>query len=182
MTAHLLARGQYGDTSRPVEHPEFLRGSDTVRHRVDDPLLDPIAKGDLLLGWEGDPRYALYTNPREGRWELWRLEADNVYRLSVAVPGFVQGLDLVPWLITWLVEHDSTRGFDPAKAVIDEQVALEREKQRQADDHAEESADRLHHALMADVGHLEAGMSRRQFATPAAPTPTVSSTKESPQS
>lgn len=169
MPAVIVGRGQYGDTGRKVAHPEHLRGTDAIRVLIDDLLADPIQKGDRLLGWEGDERYALYVNHNAGRWELWRLEADNVYRMSVAVPGFVHGGDIVPWLVSWLVDHDGTRGFDPAQAAIDETVAAERAKAKVREDRDEENADRLHHALLKDIGALEGGLTRRLHPIPEAP-------------
>jgi hypothetical protein len=163
---------------RVVEPPEVLRGSDGVeRQLVDpaDPMVAPITKGDRVFGWEGDSRYALYVNSKAGAWELWRHEDDGVMRISLAVPSWqVDTASLIPFLVVWLVEHDGRRGYDPVLAALADNARVDKAKAAAADAHAEEAADRLHHGLMRDVGHLEAGMSRRQWGRESQPIPAVS--------
>lgn len=156
------------NTLGKVTHPDRLRVFGDVLTLIEDPLADRIAKGDPTFGWEGDERYALYVNPRAQRWELWRLEADNVYRRSVVVPGFVKGVEAVAWVVRWIVDHDGRRGFSPAEFVIQENIRTQ--KARDAAMHArnEEAADRLHHGLTKDLGHLE-GMTHRHFTSPGVP-------------
>jgi hypothetical protein len=161
-----------------LEAPEILRAPDGERVRIDDPVADRIKKGDPIFGWEGDERYQLYVNYKIGRWELWRHEDDGVMRLNLVVPGFVSGVDVVPYLIEWIVTHDGRRGFNPTDLVIKE--SLRHQREREAEGHArnEEAADRLHHALVKDVGHTDVGMSRRQFTSADVPTPAADQTPE----
>lgn len=151
------------NTLSRVVHPDPLNAFGDQLVLIDDPIADRIAKGDPTFGWEGDERYALYLNARRGRFELWRLEQDNQYRRNVIVPGFVKGVDAVCWLVQWIVDHDGRRGFDPAAFVIKENIRRQRERDQANRARNEETADRLHHALLKDVGHIEAGTTRRQF-------------------
>lgn len=136
-----------------IRHPDPLRLNqwDTdARELVEDPVADRLAKGDPTLGWEGDDRLALYINHTRGCWELLRCERDGQYRITMALPGFVRGYDAVPQMIHQLVGTDTRRGFDPHKAVVDRAVAIERDKERKADELADETADRLRHGLVKD--------------------------------
>lgn len=71
-------------------------------------IVDKLNHGDPALGWEGDPRLALY---QEGDvWVLYRLEADGELR---PVMRSKPGLPLDERIIIRLVEQDQRRGFDP---------------------------------------------------------------------
>lgn len=86
-----------------------------VDPRAMDDLLDRLQNGDSTRGWEGDPRFTLAWNRPERRWELWRREVDEQYRLfarsKVDYPFPVDVIDEI-------VAHDVRRGFDP-KAYVD---------------------------------------------------------------
>lgn len=167
------------NTSRGVTHPEVIRTPDGgVRHLIEDPMVDRITKGDPTFGWEGDDRYGLYVNQREGRFELWRLENDNVYRCSLNCPGYVKGVEAVAWLVKWIVEHDSRRGHDPVLTVIEHNTRIDSAKAAASTERNAEVADRLHFGLMKDIGHTQVGMTRRQFPVPAMPAAPADPPKE----
>jgi len=122
-----------------------------------DPLVQPLRKGDPTLGWEGDARLALYLHPPTSRWELWRLEWDNVWRRAHAIPAQskaepagLRGPDAVATLILWLVVHDARRGFNAGAAVIDATLAHEARRDKERAEFAEEAANRLRHGLLKD--------------------------------
>jgi hypothetical protein len=136
-----------------IRHPDPLRLNEwdrDARELIEDPVADRLTKGDPTLGWEGDDRLALYINRTRGTWELVRLERDGQYRITMALPGFVRGHDAVGQMVMQLVGTDVRRGFDPHKAVVERAVAVEREKQRRADDFHDETAERLRHAFRKD--------------------------------
>ena len=136
-----------------VDHPEMLPTSDgNVLQLIDDPVVDRISKGDSILGWEGDARLAMYLNQRDRRWELWRLEADNVYRKTTSVPTDVKtGIDAVGWMIQKLVECDSRRR---TTSLADELFAEEAKRRAQVDrelsEFSRESAERIAFGLEKD--------------------------------
>jgi hypothetical protein len=163
---------------RVIGPPEVLNAPDGPRHLVEDPLIAPLTKGDPIFGWEGDERYALYTNNRAHQWELWRHEDDGVMRHNVSVPGFVRGPDVVPWLIRWIVAHDTRRGFDPHLHVVEHNTRRAVERDKAESEFNQDFADRFHHALLKDVGHTEVGMTHRQFTSADVPTPAAEPTPE----
>ena len=71
-------------------------------------IVQKLHYGDPTLGWEGDPRLALYHN--RDHWVLERLEADGAQRV---VCRSKPGVSLDERLILRLMEHDHRRGFDP---------------------------------------------------------------------
>lgn len=139
--------------------PDPLRlgegGSGNTRARqltlIEDPLVSPIQKGEPILGWEGDERMALYVDHLTGEWLLVRFEHDGVYRVVVGVSiDAYSGHEIVPFLITWIVEHDTRRGFDPISSVIEHNARLDAENQSGLDALASEAADRVAHGIRKD--------------------------------
>lgn len=135
-----------------VSHPDVLRGpGGKESHLIVDPLADRIVKGDPTLGWEGDARMALYLDPKNRQWELWRLEADNVYRPTAILPADIPGYDAVGQFIMHLARTDSRKGFDVHNHVVAEAIKAEKAKQAKVDQFAGEGADRLAFALKQDA-------------------------------
>ena len=93
-------------------HPQVVNGRSLWMDSGLTTLIDKLQNGDPALGWEGDPRLALFMDEGD-RWVLSRLEADGEYRdICKSRPG----LPLDERLIMRLMEHDGRRGFDPAAA------------------------------------------------------------------
>jgi len=134
-----------------VMHPQYQKGR---RLWTDPEVADIVHRlhyGDPTLGWEGDPRLALYYR-EDGRWELQRLEADGEYRVVCrSRPGLA--LDL--GLIRHLVAHDMRRKnalalqeeIDKANA----KVAQDREDALASE--ANEALSKVVWGLNKDVGH-----------------------------
>lgn len=139
-------------TLRPAEilHPQNLDGRAIWLDPEVQDLVDRLHLGDPTIGWEGDPRLAIYRGP--GRtWELWRLENDGEYRM---VCKSRPGLGLDNRLIVRLVQHDARRGFDPKKAVDANNAKVDKERNSAIHDKKLAAADKLRWALIKDVGHL----------------------------
>lgn len=73
-------------------------------------IVHKMHHGDPTIGWEGDPRLALYHD--RDCWVLERLEADGQMR---PVCRSKPGLALDERLLIRLMEHDHRRGFDANK-------------------------------------------------------------------
>lgn len=138
--------GQRENTAGGIVHPEVVDGRGIWLDPEVQDILDKIQQGDPALGWEGDPRLALYRS-EDGRWELWRLEHDDVMRpFCVSRPG----LALDERLILRLVEHDARRGADPGQKVDAVNAAVQRERDGQASERVYAAAEKLHWALKKD--------------------------------
>jgi hypothetical protein len=132
-----------------IEHPEWVEGR---RLWLDASMRDVIAKlhhGDPTKGWDGDPRLEVYFNAPEQRWELMRLEDDNVYRM---VCRSQPGVPFDERLIEHLVAHDRRRFktslHDQIKAKND---AVDREIRRRNDDYINEEVNpRVNWAMRKD--------------------------------
>ena len=142
---------------KQILHPQYQKGK---RLWTDPEVADIVQRlhyGDPTLGWEGDPRLALYYVPAAtaggaGRWELQRLEADGEYRVVCrSRPGLA--LDL--GLIRHLVAHDMRRraAADLEAAVDKANAAAEAARRAPLEDKAAEAFERVVHGLSKDVGH-----------------------------
>lgn len=134
-----------------ILHPQYQQGK---RLWTDPEVADIVQRlhyGDPTLGWDGDPRLALYYLP-DGRWELQRLEADGEYRVVCrSRPGLA--LDL--GLIRHLVAHDMRKkaAEDLLAAVDKANEAAEKARRAPLEDKAAEAFERVAHGLVKDVGH-----------------------------
>ena len=101
-----------------LAHPEWVDGKRLWTDPGIRSIVDKLHNGDPALGWEGDPRLALYFEPEpgsdEGRWVLYRMEHDNVMR---PIMRSRPGMELDERMILHLMAHDTRRGFDPASVV-----------------------------------------------------------------
>ena len=130
-------------------------GRGTARARqlslVVDSRVDPIAKGEPTLGWEGDARLALYVDLASTEWVLIRYEHDGVYRIVCRWSAQTHRTgDIVGVVVLWLIAHDKRRGFDPEVDIATAEARVEMEQQRRQAEIAEDTADRLGHALRKD--------------------------------
>lgn len=136
-----------------MAHPDPLRTEyGTELELIRDPACLPLWAGDGLLGWQGDPRLAIYFNRTYLRWELWRLEHDNVYRIQTSWPlAEVRGGEIVGKCILYCLECDRQRGYDLLKAM----AAIDaRGEQNRAYEHAQavgEAQDRIAWGLRKDL-------------------------------
>lgn len=142
---------------QPVDttvHPDHLTIGKRQLHLVDDPLTRCIAGGYPTLGWEGDPRMALYVDGPNGQWVLVRLEADGVYRISTITDPVALNMppvDVIGQLIVWLVAHDGRRGYDAYNDMEAKNARREAEIDAKFEDEmTNDSFPRLRHAFKRD--------------------------------
>lgn len=144
------------DGSSP--HPDFLAFGDGPPEcvRVDHPDLRPIFFGLPTVGWQGDGRLAVYSFPRKRMFILVRLERDGEYRRVREMPtDRPLSPRAVGELCRWLVERDPKKGFDLVKYLDEHNAAVDREREREADEWRADKADKLAWALKQDLGaHL----------------------------
>ena len=128
-------------TLTTVIHPEYI-GNDW--QLVNHPTVRPLTDGTPELGWEGDPRLAVYLHKPAQAFVLWRLEANGEY---MPVGHFGLGEDLTPaginQTIRRLIEVDSRRGFDPGADVIGRVQADERAEEADRQAALEQFADKF---------------------------------------
>lgn len=112
-----------------------------------------VREGDES-GWRGDPTASIMFNPLTQHFEVWLVDAMNQPYIACSSPRCDHTL------IMKLIEGDWQKGKrilediqKKNKAAHDAQVAGDREK-------AEEIADKIHWAIIKDLGHLEGGNKR----------------------
>lgn len=133
-------------TLATVYHPATIDGG--VWTLVDHPTVRPLQDGAPQMGWDGDPRLAVYLHNESKTFVLWRLEHDGEYRPVCQLPP---GQSITPGninrLIANLLRIDSRRGFDPAEAVYDAMAEQEADREREYRAWLSDYADKFHFAL-----------------------------------
>jgi hypothetical protein len=114
-----------------------------------DDLIHRLHHGDPTVGWEGDTRLAVAYNKMTDRWELWRREHDDRYRLIGQSPV---GLSFPTDLVKHLVSIDGRRGYNAVKHVQEHNEAIEKAVNEKFQGQVRESAGRLKWALQRDLG------------------------------
>lgn len=114
-------------------------------------IVDRLQNGDPSIGWEGDPRLALYRT-EDHRWELWRLEESGQ---MVMVCRSKPGLGLDARLILQLMRHDARRGNDALKvlqSIVDHNDRLEERREAEAVDALMGAREKVDWSLLKDLG------------------------------
>jgi hypothetical protein len=139
-----------------IDHVTVLPGEGmVVVNGAATDTLRKLREGDGLLGWEGDPNMQLFVDTGTGLWDVWTLDARGDPALVVAG---------CPYPDQRLVERvilADTRRFDVAGRVLEHNHQLDDAKRKERQAESEERADRLHHALLRDIGAYEGGLTRR---------------------
>lgn len=117
-------------------------------------ISERIRKGDES-GWRGDPSASVMFNPMTQQFEVWLVDDQNTPYIACSGPRCDHSL------IVKLIEGDWQKG----KRLLEEiqkknREARDREMSLQRD-MSEELADKMHYAIIKDMGHLEGG-TRRQ--------------------
>lgn len=116
-------------------------------------IANRIQRGDES-GWRGDPSASLMFNPMAGRFEVWMVDATGTPYVACSHTRCDHTL------IVKLIEGDWQKG-----KALHEDLMKRNRKVRDAHETTEkekrlELADKLHWALVRDMGHLE-GSNRR---------------------
>lgn len=130
-------------------HPEHVGGRRLWMDSVMTDLIDKLHHGDPIRGWEGDERLAVYWN--EPRWEIWRLEEDDQYRMICrSQPGVPFDERLIDQLCAWDVRRRTVSLADEVEA---NNAAVDAAKKAERDDYMNhEVVPRLEHALIKEAG------------------------------
>jgi hypothetical protein len=130
--------------------PEYVDGRKLWVDPEVQEIIDLMHNGDPTLGWEGDPRLALYRT--KTGWELDRMGEDG-YLYTIARSR--KDLKLDRSLIVHLVAHDTRR--KSALKQHDELAKLKETAEAASDAaHAEKVAERLEKVYWGakrDIGH-----------------------------
>lgn len=131
------------------EHPDFMLSHAAVLtdKRAMDDLIEKLQGGDQTRGWEGDPRLVIAFNKSESRWELWRREHDEQYRLLARSHP---GLPFPHSIIDELVERDTRRGFDVKQYVDQHNAHVDLQKEQTLSEAMGPRFERLRWALLKD--------------------------------
>lgn len=125
-------------------HPQVVDGKVLWTSPEVQEMVRKLHYGAPELGWEGDPRLALYHE--QGGWVLERLEADGQYR---TVCRSKPGAPLDDRLIVGLIAHDHRRGFDPAAALEGARPDVSKEQE----DAMREGLERAYYGAAKDLGY-----------------------------
>lgn len=132
-------------TLHTVHHPLFI---DNEWMLVEHPTVAPLQDGAPDLGWEGDPRLAVYLHKPTQTFVVWRLESNGEY---LPVARFGIGQEITPASINQtirdLIRVDSRRGFDPYADVIARQDEVARDQAREQAAYISDFADKLLYGL-----------------------------------
>lgn len=143
-----------------MDVPQILPGGETLW--IDHEFIKLLHEGKPEIGWIGDPKLGVYYG--NGCMEIRRADEQGNMRHVVmrSRPGLkTLGMEA----LVFLANHDSQsrRAYD-VKADIDAHNArAQANLDRKRAESRGEAVDRLAHALMKDVGHLEGGSTRRYF-------------------
>lgn len=130
-------------------HPEHVGGNRLWMDGTMSDLIHRLHHGDPTKGWEGDERLCVYWNAPTERWEVWRLEDDNEYRMVCrSGPGVPFDERLIENLVAWDVRR-RTKSLHDEISDHNEKVRTER-RERHLEYIREEAAPRLQWALRRD--------------------------------
>lgn len=118
--------------------------------------LRALQRGDGLLGWEGDPNMQIMVDLVTGTFDVWTLDAHGEPYLAISRPYCDQRL------VVDVLAAD-TRRRDVAGDVLARNKALEASQASSRRDEIEDATERLCHALRADIGAYEGGLTRTLF-------------------
>ena len=130
-------------------HPTVVDGRSLWIDPVMAGLVDKLHHGDTIRGWEGDDRLALYRNELENRWEIWRYEDDNEYRMVCrSQSGVPFDERVIDQLCSW-DQRRQARDLHREVTENNEAVTARREKDL-AEKMTEDVIPRLRHAFRKD--------------------------------
>jgi len=114
-----------------------------------------IREGDES-GWRGDPNASIMFNPVTRHFEVWLVDDKNISYIACSSDRCDHSL------IVKLIEGDWQKGKKLIEEIQKKNRLAHEAKLSMDRDRAEEIADKMHWAIIRDLGHLEGG-TRRQY-------------------
>jgi hypothetical protein len=117
-------------------------------------IAERIRKGDES-GWRGDPTASILFNPLTQHFEVWLIDGQNTPYIACSSPRCDHSL------IVKLIEGDWQKGHRLIEDIQKKNRAARAAEDSAQRDKAEELADKMHFAIIKDIGHLEGGTKRQ---------------------
>jgi hypothetical protein len=117
-------------------------------------ISERIRKGDES-GWRGDPTASILFNPLTQHFEVWLIDGQNTPYIACSSPRCDHSL------IVKLIEGDWQKGHRLIEDIQKKNRAARAAEDSAQRDKAEELADKMHFAIIKDIGHLEGGTKRQ---------------------
>ena len=128
-------------------HPTIINGRQQWVSPEVEELVRKMHYGDPTIGWQGDPRLALYYSREEQVWVVERLEADGQYR---TVCRSRPGLALDNSLFMHLMAHDMRNGFSAEDAAEGSEKPMDEDKRLEV----QEMLERVYYGAAKDLGYV----------------------------
>jgi len=112
-----------------------------------------IQKGDES-GWRGDPSASLMFNPLIGRFEVWMVDAMGTPYVACSHHRADHKLIIKP------IEGDWQKGKSLHEDLMKRNKAIKAAHETDEQEKRLELADKIHWALIKDIGHLDGGNKR----------------------
>lgn len=172
-------------TARVSPHPQLMQfqGKFEMVLVEDQPVLDRLYFGAPDLGWQGDPKIAVYAWPKRDTFVVLRLLAGDEYHTIMQIRGLRPlSPSSVNRVIRQLVKIDTHRGFDPHAEILANNAKVDAAFERRNDEWIdEEIAPRLAWAYGKDrAAHTGGGFDQHVVSSVPwhAPKPEATATKE----
>jgi hypothetical protein len=117
-------------------------------------ISERIRKGDES-GWRGDSTASILFNPLTQHFEVWLIDGQNTPYIACSSPRCDHSL------IVKLIEGDWQKGHRLIEDIQKKNHAARAAEDSAQRDKAEELADKMHFAIIKDIGHLEGGTKRQ---------------------
>jgi hypothetical protein len=131
--------------------PEYTQFAEITSDVYD--IARRIREGDES-GWRGDPSASLMHNPFSNMFEVWMIDGMNTPYIAATSHRCDHSLLLK------LIEGDWQKGKQLLEAIQKKNHDIHQAKIDAEEDKRLEIADKIHWALMKDIGHHEGGTHR----------------------
>lgn len=131
--------------------PEYTQFAEVTTDVYD--IARRIREGDES-GWRGDPSASLMLNPYTKKFEVWMVDGMNVPYIAATSDRCDHSL------LVKLVEGDWQKGRQLLEELQKKNRDAHAARVGAEEDKRQEIADKLHWAIIKDVGHMEGGNRR----------------------
>ncbi|CAB4183184.1 hypothetical protein UFOVP1083_39 [uncultured Caudovirales phage] len=112
-----------------------------------------VREGDES-GWRGDPTASILLNPMTEHFEVWMIDDQNTPYIACSSPRCDHSL------ILKLIEGDWRKGHKLLEEIQKKNHAAKKAEEDAKKEQSAEIADKMHWAILKDLGHLEGGTHR----------------------